>query len=129
MFLLVLLCLLCTACNMFRNKAVHGVVQCFLEEDERRSKATVSVSHRMPQRRKEPNAKQQHPCLRRLSQRRKKPKAKQHPCLCRLSQRRKEPKAKPECLRLHRLSQRRKKPKAPSASPHRPSPNQNSLNQ
>ncbi|XP_053859968.1 uncharacterized protein LOC128822300 [Vidua macroura] len=52
MLLLVLLSLLCTVCNMLRNKTlhsvmqqnIHSVMQCLLEEEETRSKAAVSVS-------------------------------------------------------------------------------------
>ncbi|KAL2305526.1 hypothetical protein Nmel_007517, partial [Mimus melanotis] len=44
MLLLVLLCLLCTACNMLRNKTLHGVVQRMLEEEEKRNKSTASMS-------------------------------------------------------------------------------------
>ena len=42
--LLLLLCLLCTSCNMLRNKTLHGVVQHLLEVEEKRSKATASMS-------------------------------------------------------------------------------------
>ncbi|XP_066054678.1 uncharacterized protein [Chamaea fasciata] len=46
MLLLVLLCLLCTARTMLRIKTLHGVIQRVLkeEEEEKRSRATISVS-------------------------------------------------------------------------------------
>ena len=66
--LLVLLCFLCTVYNMLRNKTLHGMMQRFLEAEEKQRKQLL---HRMSQRRKGPKAKQQRPGLRRLSQRRK----------------------------------------------------------